>query len=84
LFVHSPFFPGWRMSLDDRAALPDVQPGSGYMAINVPAGSHHVAATFENTPVRAFANNTTVASLVAWSLLLVWSIWQRFKRRLTH
>jgi hypothetical protein len=36
------------------------------MAVAVPAGSHHVEATFGNTPIRTTANAVTAVSIITW------------------
>jgi hypothetical protein len=71
--VRSPFFPGWQVSLDQRAVSPRILPETAYMAVAVPAGSHHVEATFGNTTVRAAANAVSAVSIVVWLALLAWS-----------
>ncbi len=72
--VCSPFFPGWQVSLDERAVSPRILPDTAYMAVAVPPGSHHVEATFGNTTVRAAANAVTAVSMVVWLVLLAWSV----------
>jgi len=70
LTVRMPFFRGWRLTLDDTAITPTIQPGTGFMTLQVPAGSHRVEARFTNTPVRTVANAIAVLSIFSWVLLL--------------
>jgi hypothetical protein len=76
LVIRSPSFPGWTLTLDDVAIVPEVEPGSGYMAVQVPAGTHRVDATFGNTAIRTTANAISTISLIVLLLLLGGSVWR--------
>jgi hypothetical protein len=74
LAINSPFFPGWTIRVDGRPVEPTVQPGSGYMEILVPPGSHRVEARFGNTPVRTAANLVSLGALLIFAVLAVRSV----------
>jgi hypothetical protein len=77
LVINSPFFPGWRVSLDDQPISPTIRPESGYMEVAVPAGPHRVDAVFGRSAVRAGAEILTLISLMVWILLLSWDVIRR-------
>jgi hypothetical protein len=73
LLIATPSFPGWRIAIDEKPVAHDVQPGSAYLGVRVPAGAHGVDVRFRNTPLRTAANTTTLVSLLVVGLLLGWS-----------
>lgn len=84
LVINTPYFPGWHLSVDDQSVVPAIEPRTGYMDVQVPAGTHRVDAAFENTRVRTTANAITLISFVAWILLLCWTLFPgALKRNLT-
>ena len=80
LVLQSPFFPGWEVALDGQALRPAIEPGSGYMAVAVPAGMHRVDARFGRTWTRAAADLITLVSLLAWIGLIARLTWTRLRR----
>ena len=68
LVVASPFFPGWTVAIDGKPVAHDIQPGSAYLGVHVPAGTHGVDVRFRNTPLRTAANTTTLVSLLVCGL----------------
>jgi hypothetical protein len=75
--INSPFFAGWRVSLDDQPVTPAILPESGYMAVPVPAGPHRIDAVFGRSGVRAGAELLTLGSLTVWIILLSWDLTRR-------
>jgi hypothetical protein len=73
LRINSPFFAGWRISVDDQPVLPDVRPDTGYMEITVQAGLHRVDAVFGRSRVRWIAELITLASMIVWLFVLAWN-----------
>jgi len=69
LVINSPFVPGWTLSLDDRAVDVMVRPGSGFMELGVPAGTHRIDAAFRRTRIRLVADVLTGASFIVWALI---------------
>ena len=74
LVINTPYFVGWRASIDGRDAPVSVQSGSGYMELHVPAGTHAVDLTLGRTPVRAVADGITLASALVWIGMLAWGM----------
>ena len=70
LIVNTPFFPGWQMSLDGREMNPSILPGSSYMQVTVPPGSHQVQAKLGDTGLRRLANATTLAGAIVWLTII--------------
>ena len=54
------YFPGWKITLDGRQVQPNYDNIYGFMDVAMPAGNHKVTLTFEDTPIRTFANLATV------------------------
>jgi hypothetical protein len=73
LNVHD--FPGWTLRIDgESVSAAEVADPLGRIHVQVPMGTHRVSASFENTPVRSFAEWLSIfgaLSAGAW-LLLVW------------
>jgi hypothetical protein len=67
--LHTPWFPGWRVRIDDEETPFERAPGTGYMDVRVPPGRHVVDARFVNTPVRAAANVVSTLSGVLIAVL---------------
>jgi hypothetical protein len=64
LTINSHAFPGWKAWVDRQEAPVSVEPGFGFLQLEIPPGSHRVEARFTNTPVRTAANAVSAASLV--------------------
>jgi hypothetical protein len=60
LQINSPAFPGWTLFLDGHPV--ESVATRGYLAVDVPPGTHRVRALFANTPLRTAANSVSVAS----------------------
>jgi hypothetical protein len=57
------YFPGWEAGLD-RGTIPiRVEPGSGAMLLDLPAGRHEVVLRFGDTPLRRYAAVISFISL---------------------
>ncbi len=63
------YWPGWRATVDDSPVETRPTPGSGYLALTVPAGEHTVAMWLGRTPVRLAAE--LVTSTTALGLLML-------------
>ena len=60
LQINTPAFPGWSLTVDGIET-----PGflcQGYLTVKLAPGTHRVRAAFKNTPVRTYANVTSLAS----------------------
>jgi len=58
--INSPAFPGWSVSVNGTEV-----PGvlcQGYLAVELAPGTHRVRAAFRDTPIRTYANLTSLAS----------------------
>ena len=64
--IHTYYFPGWSVRLDEMPIAVHGRPGDHYMDVSVPPGEHRLEAEFGNTAVRTWSN---VISLI--SVLLV-------------
>jgi hypothetical protein len=70
--LHTPYFPGWMLTLDGRNQLAGPRPGDAFMEIQVPPGRHTITASFEDTAVRRWSNRVSLASLALTLALLLW------------
>jgi hypothetical protein len=69
LALHVRAFPGWSVRLDGEPLAPSVDPSTGFLVVDVPAGSHRLEAEFADTRPRQWGNGisaATGAALVAW------------------
>lgn len=66
LIVGTPWFPGWRATIDGRAA-PVVKVGGVLQGVAIPAGTHSVTVEYRPTPVR-LGLVLTLAGLIAAAL----------------
>jgi hypothetical protein len=64
LTLHTPYFPGWVLRVDESVVPVRARPVDSYMDVDVPPGTHEVVATFEDTPIRAWSNRISVISLL--------------------
>ncbi|MBI2327929.1 hypothetical protein HYU92_06455 [Candidatus Curtissbacteria bacterium] len=65
------YFPGWKVFIDGREVRANYDNVYGYMDVAIPTGSHQVKLSFENTPIRTFANLLTIIfAAVALSFIL--------------
>lgn len=84
LAFHQLLFPGWRAYVDGRATpvfVPyheQLQASLGFMAVDVPPGTHRVEVVFGPTPARLAGSALSSASL---ALAAVWCAWHWFRRR---
>lgn len=63
------YFPGWVVTIDgEETAITPTEP-HGLIQVTVPAGSHRLEASFENTPLRQTANALAIGALVIWVAL---------------
>ena len=69
--VHSAAYPGWQLTVDGEAVPPAIDDASGYMAIDVPAGSHRVTAAFRRDGTRTVAELISLTSFIAWLTLAI-------------
>lgn len=83
LAIHSPFYPGWRITVDRRPVTPSVDAASGYMTIQLPAGVHRVDAGFERDGVRAAADLITLVSAAIWLALAIVPLLAPLARRVS-
>jgi hypothetical protein len=74
-------FPGWTLRIDgESVSAADVDDPLGRIHLRVPTGTHRVSASFENTPIRSFAEWLSLFGALAaatWMLL----IWRGAHRR---
>lgn len=73
-------FPGWRATLDGQPITLGAEPGSGLLTVALPAGSHDLALTFGETPLRLGAD---LLSGAGWLWLAVGAM-RALARRLRH
>jgi hypothetical protein len=69
--LHSYYFPGWVATVDGEKVKISPQSPYGDMAISVPEGTHEVIFQFKNTPVRLFANVTSLVTIIVVTFLFV-------------
>lgn len=64
-------FPGWQVKLDGRLVTHRHDNDLGLIALNLPAGAHHLEATLKKTPVRFFGDLATLifAPLALYTLI---------------
>jgi hypothetical protein len=67
LRIRTFYYPGWRASVDGRAAGLFAEEKSGAMLLNVPEGRHRVELTFSDTPDRVWGK---ILSALAAALVL--------------
>lgn len=63
--VRTFYYPGWRATVDGTEARIGVEPLSGAMLIEVPAGSHKLRLEFRDTPVRKAGWLVSLAAILA-------------------
>jgi len=59
------YFPGWTAHLDGQPVDIIIEPGSGFISVPVPAGSHELQLRFGDTRLRTVSNTITGFALVA-------------------
>lgn len=65
-------YPHWIARLDGREIKIDVEPGTGLMLVDLPAGAHRLTVKFEpRSQLEAWARRI---SLLAWALFIGWII----------
>ena len=70
IVLNTAYFPGWRAEIDGRPAEIKTTDPEGLISLQVPAGEHWVEIIFENTPIRAWGERVSLASLAVCVLLL--------------
>jgi len=64
ILINQTYFPGWRVRIDNKVVPISYDNPHGVIAVDVYKGKQNVAATFEETPLRLFANVVSGLSLV--------------------
>lgn len=67
-------YPHWIARLDGREIKIDVEPGTGLMLVDLPAGAHTLTVTFE--PRHQIETWAGRISLLSWILFIGWIIWR--------
>lgn len=63
-------YPHWVARLDGHEIKIDVEPGTGLMMVDLPAGAHTLAVTFE--PRNKIENWASRISLLTWMVFIAW------------
>jgi hypothetical protein len=71
--VNKVYWPGWTASVDGKDAAIDYRNSKGVMTIAVPTGSHQVRLSFQETPLRLFADLITIISFVALTVFIFYN-----------
>lgn len=71
LSFHSFYFPNWRTYVDGRSETAYPSGRLGLLAVDVPAGEHHLLVRFEDTPVERVGTIVFLVSLSAVLAILV-------------
>ncbi|HJR59322.1 MAG TPA: 6-pyruvoyl-tetrahydropterin synthase-related protein [Vicinamibacterales bacterium] len=71
LVINTPFYPGWRTTVDGRSEPPLVDPSSGYLVVDVPAGVHRVSASFGRDTLRTIAELISLPCLLALLVIAI-------------
>lgn len=69
-------WPGWEARVDGVSVATTAAEGLGFIAFDLPAGTHTVTLALADTPVRAVANVVSVLALLALPLLIVRRSWR--------
>jgi hypothetical protein len=64
------YFPGWRVSVDGVVAPHEPPSASGGVRVTVTPGTHRIEAEFVRTPIRWFADITSILALLAMVLAM--------------
>ncbi|MGH9855626.1 MAG: 6-pyruvoyl-tetrahydropterin synthase-related protein, partial [Blastocatellia bacterium] len=67
-------YPHWVARLDGREIKIDVEPGTGLMLVDLPAGAHKLTVTFE--PRNRIETWARWASILTWIVFIGWIIWK--------
>jgi hypothetical protein len=78
------YWPGWKARIGGEPAKVWPVEGSGYLALQVPAGEHTVTLWLGLTPVRTAAEITSLAAFVALSTIIAKSLITNHKSRITN
>lgn len=76
------YWPGWRGWVDGESVPVQAVEGSGYLALDVPAGEHTVRLKLGRTPLRAGAEALSLIALVALLAVVLWRA--RAESRMAH
>lgn len=70
---HTIYFPGWQLDIDGQKSeiIKDYLNLEGLIIARVPEGIHYLNLKFEETPLRRFANITTLTSFLVLPLILI-------------
>mgnify|MGYP000644251292 CR=1 FL=1 len=71
LTVNRFFYPGWRAWVDGELVEATPEAGRGRLTLPVPAGRHHIAVRFGETPLRLAADLLSALSLLVLMLIAV-------------
>ncbi|MCM8776260.1 MAG: 6-pyruvoyl-tetrahydropterin synthase-related protein [Candidatus Omnitrophica bacterium] len=77
--VHVFYFPGWNVSLDEKAVAFDITP-EGLIRFPIEKGKRKVVIQFEKTPIRTAANSISIVGLILYAGLAARSL-LRFRQR---
>lgn len=70
-------YPHWVARLDGREINIDVEPGTGLMLVDLPAGAHILTVTFEpRNQIETWARRI---SMLSWMLFTGWIIWRSIR-----
>ncbi len=74
------YYPRWQALIDDVPAPVQPQPETGFLQVQMPAGQHHLALRYQNTPAEWTGRAISILTLL---ILAVWGvrIWRRGKQR---
>ncbi len=65
------YFPGWRATVDGKAVAISPLPGLGYIQLQLTQGKHQVILRFGRTPLRAWAEASSLFAFVAIAAILL-------------
>ncbi|HLD24526.1 MAG TPA: hypothetical protein VJB96_01280 [Patescibacteria group bacterium] len=74
--INKIYYPGWGVTIDNQRVPIDYRNSFGVMQVDVPKGTHTLAASFRETPFRFSADLVSLASLCIYVVI--------FGRRRTH
>ena len=66
------YFPGWRAWVDGQPVSIVIEPGSGFITVPIPSGSHDVRLRFGDTPLRTASNLITGLAMGTMALIALW------------
>jgi len=74
------YYPRWQALIDGVPALVKPQSETGFLQVQMPAGEHHLALRYQNTPAEWAGRAISILTL---SILILWGVcaWWRGKKR---